>query len=121
MWIKSIYGKADLKRLKLYIYRAGRGTVTSECQWHCGLQWGTVRIIGSGLGYGTHSLVFFIRGSRFRDITGDGTHPAMIGSLAYLWNLLFFQQQIGRLATQYWQNKIASRLSGGWGKETEAL
>lgn len=105
------------------IYLQGRtGTVTSECQWHCGVQWGTVRIIESGLGYGTLSLVFFIRGSRFRDITVDGAHPAMIGSLAYLWNLLFFQQQISSsLATQYWQNKIASRLRGGWDKETEAL
>lgn len=38
MWIKSIYGKAAFKRLKLYICRAGMVTATCECQWPCGLQ-----------------------------------------------------------------------------------
>lgn len=46
-----------------------------------------------GVGYGmvrTYFLVLFIRGSGFRDITLDGPHPVVIGSLAYSWNLLFF-------------------------------
>lgn len=43
MWVKSIYGKAAFKRLKLYICRAGIVSATSECQWPCGLQWVVVR------------------------------------------------------------------------------
>lgn len=48
MWIKSIYGKAAFKRLKLYIWRAGTVTAIPECQWPCGRQWVGVRSFGLG-------------------------------------------------------------------------
>lgn len=48
MWIKSIYGKAAFKRLKLYIWRAGTVTATPECQWPCGWWWVGARSFGLG-------------------------------------------------------------------------
>lgn len=48
MWIKSIYGKAAFKRLKLYIWRAGTVTATPECQWPCGWRWMGARSFGLG-------------------------------------------------------------------------
>lgn len=64
---------------------------------------------------------FFIQGSGFGDITVDGPNPAMIGSLAYLWNLLFFSAAHQQPCHTVLANKIAFRLRGGWDRETEAL
>lgn len=92
MWIKSIYGKADLKRLKLYICRVGRGLPLLNVSGIAGCNGEQSEYgVGVGVWYIVPSFFFFNQGiDRFKDLIVDGPCPAMIGRLAYMWNLLFF-------------------------------
>ena len=105
MWIKSIYGKAAFKRLKLYIWRAGTVTATPECHCPCGWRWVGARSFGLGSVQGgdtaehgrggggqvpAGALGFSTLLFSETDVVGDAprgrSSRAVFGKLALLWN-----------------------------------